>query len=382
VRLDFDLSIVLTYYHPHLSGLTEVARVVGEGLAERGWRVAVVASQHDPGLPLEEVRNGLTIYRAPVLARIGRGVISPALPVLAGRVVRRSAVANFHLPMLEAGPAALLAGGTPIVCNHHDDVWVSGGLLAGAQVAIVERSVRTALSRSTGVVVNNLDHAHHSRHWPVMRRRAVDAMPPPCHDRGSGKPAFRETDGVHVGFLGRIAPEKGLQHLVDAFQLIPDPRARLLLGGDHLKVAGGSVITMLRQRAAADPRIRILGLLTDDEVADLYASSDVFALTSVAEESFGIAQAEAMIAGVPVVASDLPGMRVPVETTGFGALVPVRDPAAIKEALLRCAALGPDERRAGAGRAAAVWGAAASVAAYEAAFRRAAGDRLDHSLRV
>lgn len=39
----FDVTIVLTYYLPYTSGLTEVARTVAEGLAARGRRVAVVA---------------------------------------------------------------------------------------------------------------------------------------------------------------------------------------------------------------------------------------------------------------------------------------------------------------------------------------------------
>ncbi|MFY1686361.1 glycosyltransferase family 4 protein [Plantactinospora sp. WMMB782] len=372
----FDLTVVLTYYTPYLSGLTEVARVVAEGLAARGWRVAVVASQHDPALPRHEVRNGVQVFRAPVLARVGRGVICPGFPALAGRIARDSAVVNLHLPMLEAGLVARLAGDTPIVCNHHDDVWVPGGLVARAQIDLVERSVRAALRRSVGVMVNNVDHAQHSRHWPVMRDRAVHAVPPPCVHRPPGRPSFRGSSGLHVGFLGRIAAEKGLTHLVDGFRLIDDPEARLLVAGDHSSVAGGSVIGELRARAAGDRRIRFLGRLTDAEISDLYASIDVFALTSVAEESFGIVQAEAMISGVPSVASDLPGMRVPVQLTGFGELVPPRDPAAIAEALVRVGATSAADRVEGARRAEARFGVTVSIDAYEEAFRAAAGDRL------
>lgn len=372
----YDLAVVLTYYTPYLSGLTEVARVVAEGLAARGWRVAVVASQHDPTLPRHEVRNGVEVFRAPVVARIGRGVVSPTFATLAGRIARRSAVVNLHLPMLEAGPVARLAGDIPIVANHHDDVWVPGGLVAKTQIAVVERSVRAALRRCAGVVVNNVDHARHSRHWPVLRQRPVHAIPPPCVHRPPGRPTLRDGTGLHVGFLGRIAAEKGLSYLVDAFRLIDDPAARLLIAGDHSSVAGGSVIGELRARAGTDRRIRFLGRLTDAEISDLYASIDVFALTSVAEESFGIVQAEAMISGVPSVASDLPGMRVPVQVTGFGALVPPRDPAAIAAALRTVGAMPADQRTEGARRAEARFGVTVSIDGYEQAFRAAAGTRL------
>lgn len=373
----FDLTVILTYYSPYLSGLTEVARMVAEGMAARGWRVAVVTSQHDPALSRHEVLNGVEIFRAPVWMRIGRGVVAPALPVLAGRVARRSAVVNLHLPMLEAGLVARLAGDTPIVCNHHDDVWVSGGLTARAQMAVVERSVRSALRRSAAVVVNNIDHAEHSRHWSTMRSRPVLAVPPPCLHRPVGVPNMRDSDGLHVGFLGRIAPEKGLRHLVDAFRLVKDPQARLLIAGDYSSVAGGSVIGDLRQRADGDDRIRFLGRLTEAQISDFYASIDVFALTSVAEESFGIVQAEAMICGVPSVAHDLPGMRIPIRLTGFGRLVQPRDPEAIATALVEVGAMSAQTRAAGAKRAEASFGVNVSLDAYAKAFQAAAHSGSD-----
>jgi glycosyltransferase involved in cell wall biosynthesis len=156
-------------------------------------------------------------------------------------------------------------------------------------------------------------------------------------------PRFRDGGGLHVGFLGRIVEEKGLQHLVRGFQLLDDPDARLVIGGDFTEVAGGSVVEQVRRAVDGDPRIRLLGFLPEEQIADLYASVDVFALPSVnAFEAFGIVQVEAMMAGVPALASDLPGVRVPVRETGFGVVVPPRDPAAIAEGLRRLAAQPPD----------------------------------------
>jgi glycosyltransferase involved in cell wall biosynthesis len=76
------------------------------------------------------------------------------------------------------------------------------------------------------------------------------------------------------------------------------------------------------------------------EINDFYASIDVFALPSVAE-SFGIAQVEAMMAGVPSVTTDLPGGRYPVTSTSFGQVVPARDDAALERAILELAASSP-----------------------------------------
>jgi len=52
-------------------------------------------------------------------------------------------------------------------------------------------------------------------------------------------------------------------------------------------------------------------------------------------ESFGLVQVEAMLSGAPVVASELPGVREVVRTTGMGEVVPVRDSVALGEAIGR-----------------------------------------------
>ncbi len=69
-------------------------------------------------------------------------------------------------------------------------------------------------------------------------------------------------------------------------------------------------------------------------MGDFYASLDVFAFPSVNPlEAFGIAQLEAMFSGVPVVASELPGVRQPILRSGFGRLTPPRDVEALAEAM-------------------------------------------------
>ena len=131
----------------------------------------------------------------------------------------------------------------------------------------------------------------------------MSVVPPPCPPPAFGLPTFRETDGLHVGFLGRIVREKGLQHLIRGFRALPDADARLLIGGDYEHVAGGSVIDQVRAATDGDSRVRLLGFVPDARIADFCASLDVFALPSVnAFEAFGIVQVAALQAGVPVLA--------------------------------------------------------------------------------
>lgn len=369
--MTYDACFAVNYYTPYVSGLTEVVRVVAEGLAARGWRVAVVAARHDSSLPLREQREGVDIFRCPVLAAVSRGLVCPTYIPVVRRIARQSRVLNLHLPMLEAGAIAALTT-TPIVSTYHIDLWLPPSLVARLATAGVRMSSKAALRRSESVVVNSDDQARHSELWPVLRTARRYAICAPCLDRRGGTPAYRRTDGPHIGFLGRIVPDKGLEYLVSAFAGIPDPSARLLLGGDYLTVAGGSVIDQIRRSAAADPRIQILGLLRGKEINDFYASVDVFALPSVAE-SFGIAQAEAMMCGVPSVTTDLPGGRYPVVATGMGALVPPRDPTALREAILDVLGWDATTREHGAKTARELFGVEGCLDRYAAVLGSAGG---------
>lgn len=334
-RQRYDLVICLNYYAPYVSGLTEVARVVAEGCAAQGWRVHVVTCRYDRSLAAREVLNGVSVERTRVIARVRNGVLSPTFPIVAARRARQARLINPHLPMLEAGLVVLAAGARPVISTYQCD-YVTGddGLLGRVIKRAIDLSSKISLRRSRAVVVTSEDYAQSSRVYLSMRGKEV-AIPPPFHARNGGRPTFRRTShGMHVGSLGRIVHEKGLDVLVRAFRQIDDPDSRLLIAGDFERIAGQSVIQQLRELASGDDRIEFLGYLPDADVPDFLASLDVLAFPSVNSlEAFGIVQLEAISAGVPVIASDLPGVRLPVLQTGYGLLVPPGDADALAEAL-------------------------------------------------
>lgn len=367
-----DLVIALTYYDPYVSGLTNMARDIAEGLAARGRAVTVVTSRFERSLPGEETIGGVRVLRAPVLARVGRGVISPAFVATARREMARARVGSLHLPLLEAAPIARSAR-CPLVVTYHCDVTLPPGAINAVQQRVVDASNRAAMRAAAAVSVTSEDYARHSRMWPAIEPSMV-VIPPPCRPVPTGVPSYRETGGPHIGFLGRIVREKGLEYLVRGFRALSDPDARLLIGGDYASVAGGSVVAQVRAAIGDDPRIRLMGFVPEERLGDFYASLDVFTLPSVnAFEAFGIVQAVAMLAGVPVLASDIPGVRQPVAQTGFGTLVPPADPAAITTAL-RSLIGNPPDRAAGARAAHRAFSVDGVLDAYEALMDKAASE--------
>jgi len=129
-------------------------------------------------------------------------------------------------------------------------------------------------------------------------------------------------------FLGRHEPRKGLDVLLDTLPLLP----RCV----SVRVAGtGPATARLRERHRSDQRIRWLGRLTEaGKIRELHAAS-VLCAPSRHGESFGMVLLEAMAAGTPIVASDVPGYRSLSSQADAAHLVPPGDPGALAAGLLQ-----------------------------------------------
>lgn len=154
-------------------------------------------------------------------------------------------------------------------------------------------------------------------------------------------------DRTVVLMIGRMVAEKGYPELFEAMR---DVDAELWVAGerlasDHAGDVGPRVEAIRADPALAD-RIRFLGYRTD--IPDLLRAADIFTLPSH-REGMPRSIIEAMLTGLPVVATDIRGSREEVVDGETGLLVPVRDPAALAEALQRLA--GDAELRARMGAA-------------------------------
>ena len=127
-----------------------------------------------------------------------------------------------------------------------------------------------------------------------------------------------------IVFVGRHERRKGLTVLLEAFGLLSGP-TRLWVVGD------GPETERLRAQFGADARIEWLGSLDDDERAARLAGADALVAPSLGGESFGVVLLEAMAAGTPVIASDLPGYRLAAGPAAR--FVPPGDRPALAEAM-------------------------------------------------
>jgi glycosyltransferase involved in cell wall biosynthesis len=340
------ILMALDYYRPHVSGLTLYVEHLAEGLARRGHAVRVLTHRHLPELPPESDENGVRVLRAAVAARVGKALVSPALIARAVAEVPRSDVFHLHAPLVNAVPLAYL-GATlrvPIVVTFHCDIQSPPDLSSRFIESVARASQNFALDRATRIVTYTEDYARHTRPLSDRLDKVAWILPPVNDPPETGRSAAeaRERFGVRGSpvllFLGRFAEEKGLPVLVDAFERVRGrfPEAVLLLAGARA-VPGETVLEKIAP-LLADPASGVVapGIVAPAEIGDLFLISDLLVLPSInATESFGLVQVEAMLRGVPAVASDLPGVRQTVRLTGMGEIAPVGDAAGLARKILQ-----------------------------------------------
>lgn len=148
-----------------------------------------------------------------------------------------------------------------------------------------------------------------------------------------------------IAMIGRLVAEKGYPELFEAMRAVD---AQLWVIGERLKSDHAETIDTLIENAQRDPvlsrRIRFLGYRGD--VPALLRAADIFTLPSH-REGMPRSIVEAMLSGLPVVATDIRGSREEVVDGETGLLVPLGDVPALSRALQRLAADAALRRRFG-----------------------------------
>lgn len=145
----------------------------------------------------------------------------------------------------------------------------------------------------------------------------------------------RTDDGVRFGYLGTWIPPKGLHLLIEAFNGISDPRASLHLYGHALPYDGHEDYEENLRGLIRSPRIHLEGAYSNENVGQILADLDVLVVPSIWYENSPLTIQEAMLAGVPVLTSDLGGMSELVQDGVNGLTFRPRDPDDLQAKMVR-----------------------------------------------
>ena len=339
------ILISATYFEPYNSGLSQFALRLGRGLVALGHQVTVLTSQYQKQLPLEEEIFGVHVVRVPVDFRLSKGVLMLGLRKIAKPWIKWADVVNLHLPQFES---AILAGlvkaqGKRLVVTYQCDLEKKGNVFTQLPYLGTRWLHTLTLKKADVIAQMTQDYAETSPVLQNMLEKVRIIVPPidAVHAKVEIIRGLRMKfglDGNHryIGLSGRVASEKGYETLVEALSEILKtfPNVLVLHAGSWKGVVGeeayqDKIDSLIKPLEAYWKK---LGFLSDDEFRAFFAICDLLVVSSTNRtEAFGMVQIEAYSQGTPVVASNSPGIRVPVTQSGVGALFRAGDPHSLAE---------------------------------------------------
>ncbi|GGO21452.1 GDP-mannose-dependent alpha-(1-2)-phosphatidylinositol mannosyltransferase [Microbispora rosea subsp. aerata] len=319
-----NVGIVCPYTWEVPGGVQAHIRDLAEALIEDGHKVSVIApAADDAELPSYVTSAGRAVpvpYNGSV-ARLAFGFLS------AGRVrkwIREGGfdVLHVHEPAVPSlGVLACWVARGPIVATFHASYERSRAMSVAAPM------LQSALEKITGrIAVSDAARKTLVEHLGGDAVLIPNGVTVRRYAEGEPLPGWGP-DGNVIGFLGRMdEPRKGLPVLLEAFALLaPErPKLRLLIAGP-----GDPDDVLDRVPRPYRDRVGLLGMVSEADKVRAYHSVDVFCAPNLGGESFGIVLTEAMSAGAPILASDIPAFRRVLDDGQAGALFTTGDPAAL-----------------------------------------------------
>ncbi len=331
------------YYYPYISGLTMYPYRIIEHLKNK-HHITVLTFQKPSTKKQNFSDRKIKIHYMPYLFTFSKGFISPQSLFFFAKELSLHDVVFLNLPSVEGLFLALYARflHKKIISLFHCNVILSH---KNPIHYIVEKVLKIATSiqmKLSDKIISNEDYFKNQQFPKSLKKKAVYTLPPIIYHSKNKKYANKlkkiKGNKVWIGFAGRIASEKGIEYLIDAASNIEN--CELVFAGPGKTTAGEKNYFQKIREKLKQSRIcfHMFERVTNSELTSLFKTIDILVLPSINQtEAFGMVQAEAMLSGTPVIATNLPGVRIPIRLTKMGILIPPKNvkqmTKAIKEIL-------------------------------------------------
>ena len=326
------ILMLTTYYYPHISGLTLYFQRLAEEYVKLGHDVTIICAQHDKKLPKRENVNGVDVIRTPYILKINKGMILHKIIFDVWNPLKSADVLHVNLPSVEAMPTVLLAKlfKKPVASTYVCDITLPKFIGSKLLDFLIDINHYFVLKLSDKINSFTIDFANHSR---VLKRFNVKKEIYPIVKLQNKTPItikrLADSTRPRIGMATRIATDKGIEYMIDALPKIWEkfPDAKLFIVGTVHAVGEERYFEKLKPLFDKyAEKIILLGQVEPEAMPYFFKNIDLLVVSSVnSTEAFGMVQVEAMFEGTSVVATDLPGVRVPVQITGMGDIAKIAD---------------------------------------------------------
>ena len=337
------ILVLLSYYAPHWTGLTQYAVRLAEAWVADGHHVTLLCAQHDDALPLRAQINGVEVIRLPVRMRLSRASLTPSIWRAANYHIPTHDIVVIHSPYPEIAGITALARwhNRPSIVIHHGDVVMPLGWRNRIYQAAMDATHYLGLRWASQVITHSVDYAQHAAWLAPLAPHVMAITPPvtlPAPNQASVmalRARLGGSEAVVVGLAGRFVAEKGFDTLISQL-----PVLRAALPNLRIAYAGAMTVDYEAFYLAQQSQLTLhkdmfisLGLLRNPQaLADFYAACDVVLLPS-RSDCYPSVLPEALISGTPIIVNDIPGARAVVHDTGAGMVINTNDTIALINAL-------------------------------------------------
>jgi glycosyltransferase involved in cell wall biosynthesis len=323
------IALVTRRFPPLIGGAERVLSYLAPALASEGAEVTVLTSRLD-GLAAEERRDGVRIVRlatSPLrfvgtwlyMRHLRRWLAENPVDLAYVSMLKHDAYVVVGMGQRRGFPVVLRPEGAGATGDVAWQAWGRGGRSIAARCKRADAFVAISAAVHEELITSGYD--------PTKIIDLPNGVPIP-EVAWSPRPDWERSR--RAVFVGRLAPEKGLHSLIEAWPIVLEsfPEARLTLVGEGPARAG---LAERIERLGLGSAIAMPGSSSDPGA--ILRESDLFVLPS-REEGMSIALLEAMALGMPLVASAIPGNRKLISDGIHGRLAPPDDSNALARAIV------------------------------------------------
>lgn len=331
------------YFYPYTSGITTYPQKILSYLSNKN-EIEVLTFKYEKKLKTEEIINKYKILRMNYWFKVSKGFISPQSIFYFLNKINKYDTVILNQPNFEGLFLAIITKifGKKIISIFHCQVFLEGNLLTKIINLALNSSMKIQLHLSDKIVIYTKDYINSLPYFRRLLHKTVNILPPIKYfiedKKFLNKLLKLKKNNIWLGYAGRISSEKGIEYLIEAIKLLNDQNVVLVFAGPFGKDVSGEniyykkILQLLKKNKI---NYLFLGNLINKQLSSFYKSIDVLVLPSINRtEAFGMVQAEAMIAGTPVVTSNLPGARMPIKLTKMGIITKPKNLEQISKALL------------------------------------------------